>query len=417
MLAPLFDEVEERFSVYVFELRQILKLHNLPIDGDQAVPALANSLAKSPHVRLDVARMMRAMIRREREQISSVELLAVLMRASGQSPTHADAQTEAAVEELLSFILEARYPHEAGEQHKSPLLRPANDAGELKPRRTAFVRPSHDVPAVSLFEESEDGDKGTRERIMLVAACAAVLGLGIPLALHERGASQKPVGVAVSDTASTNGVPEQVRPAIHGTRTVGHSGWLSGKISPAVREAVPWTAGDAETARVASAPVLRERTGASAAVQPVRSGAQDVHGTDAPLANSGVVAASTNRVVVPVDLGTPMVSSREAAARMDGRAFVHSASAGIMAGNVISSPSPAYPVEALSAGVQGEVMVRAVGGRDGNVAEARVVSGPPLLREAAVHAVEQWQYRPYLVDGKPAVIGTTAIVEFKLAGS
>lgn len=47
MLAPLFDEVEERFSVYAFELRQILKLHNLHVDAGEAVPALANSLAKS----------------------------------------------------------------------------------------------------------------------------------------------------------------------------------------------------------------------------------------------------------------------------------------------------------------------------------------------------------------------------------
>lgn len=424
MLAPLFDEVEERFSVYVFELRQVLKLHNLPIDGQEAVPALANSLTKCPDLRLDVSRMMRAMIRREREQISSVELLAVLMRAAGQSPAqHADSPAEAAVEELLNFILEVRYPHQAGEENKSPLLRPAKDAEQLKPSRVAYVEPSRRVPAVSLFEESGDGDNDSRKRIILVAACVAVLGLGVPLALHQHRVPQTPMEAAVSGGSSASGMSEQARSELHGTKTIGHRKWLSREVSPDMPETASRTTRDAETALLAGAPVLPRETrhtgpaGASGGVQPVRSATKDVYAEEAPLASGGAVAASANRAIVPVDLGTPLGSSRQAAARRDGAGFVHSASAGIMAGNVISSPSPAYPAEAFSARVEGEVTVRAVVGRDGNVTEARVVSGPPLLRQAALQAVEQWQYRPYLVDGKPAAMGTTAIVEFKLPGA
>lgn len=88
-----------------------------------------------------------------------------------------------------------------------------------------------------------------------------------------------------------------------------------------------------------------------------------------------------------------------------------------MAANLISSPAPAYPTQASGAQVQGEVIIEAVVGRDGEVIETRVVSGPPMLREAALRAVQQWRYRPYEVDGKPAEIATTARVEFKLDGN
>jgi hypothetical protein len=136
MPAPLFDELEERFSVYVFELRQILKLHNLQVDSEGAVPAIAQSLSNSPNLRLSVARMLRAMIRREREQISSMELLAVVLRAAGQPATHhAHAQVEAAIEEILGFILDVRYPHGMREDNKSPILVPTKDEEEGKPSR------------------------------------------------------------------------------------------------------------------------------------------------------------------------------------------------------------------------------------------------------------------------------------------
>jgi len=86
-----------------------------------------------------------------------------------------------------------------------------------------------------------------------------------------------------------------------------------------------------------------------------------------------------------------------------------------MAANLISSPTPAYPAAASEANVEGEVTVNALIGKDGNVLSATVISGPLLLREAALKAVEKWQYHPYLVSGKPAVTATTAILDFQLA--
>lgn len=93
---------------------------------------------------------------------------------------------------------------------------------------------------------------------------------------------------------------------------------------------------------------------------------------------------------------------------------VHSTSEGTMAANVIYSPSPAYPAAAAAAHVQGQVTLQAEVGRDGSVASARVVSGPPQLRDAALDAVQQWRYRPYYSGGKSITMRTTVIVDFEL---
>ncbi len=87
---------------------------------------------------------------------------------------------------------------------------------------------------------------------------------------------------------------------------------------------------------------------------------------------------------------------------------------GIMAANVLYSPTPAYPSAASAAHVTGEVKLEAEIGRDGAVTYARVVSGPPLLREAALSAVQQWRYRPYLSRGKAIPVTALAVMDFQL---
>ncbi len=125
--------------------------------------------------------------------------------------------------------------------------------------------------------------------------------------------------------------------------------------------------------------------------------------------------AAVNASIAPVILGRSAVPDSAPDPHDPTRSSVQSGSTGIMAANVMWSPTPTYPAAASAAKVQGEVTVHAVVGEDGRVVRARVVSGPPLLREAALDAVERWRYRPYLAYGKPSEIATTAIVDFTLA--
>lgn len=93
---------------------------------------------------------------------------------------------------------------------------------------------------------------------------------------------------------------------------------------------------------------------------------------------------------------------------------VHSTSLGISAGNLVYAPDPAYPAAAAVQRVSGQVKLEAMVDREGNVASARVISGPPMLRDAAVNAVQQWRYRPYTAGGKPQTFTATAVMDFQL---
>jgi protein TonB len=81
---------------------------------------------------------------------------------------------------------------------------------------------------------------------------------------------------------------------------------------------------------------------------------------------------------------------------------------------LITSTRPMYPPMAKQTGVQGKVEVSAQVGVDGSVANAKAISGPMLLRDAAVYAVQRWKYSPELIDGKPAAAQITVTVEFRL---
>jgi len=52
--------------------------------------------------------------------------------------------------------------------------------------------------------------------------------------------------------------------------------------------------------------------------------------------------------------------------------------------------------------------------KTGTIENLRVASGPPMLQQAAIDAVKQWRYRPYLLDGQVVEVETTVNVVFKL---
>ena len=73
---------------------------------------------------------------------------------------------------------------------------------------------------------------------------------------------------------------------------------------------------------------------------------------------------------------------------------------------------PAYPPDALAAKVSGIVILEITIGTDGSVTDAKVLRGNPLLNDAALGAVRQWQYTPTLLNGVPVPVIMTATVTF-----
>ena len=84
---------------------------------------------------------------------------------------------------------------------------------------------------------------------------------------------------------------------------------------------------------------------------------------------------------------------------------------------LVKRVDPQYPELAKRAGIQGSVVVHAIIDRYGNVTAASAVNGPQQLRSAAVDAIRQWHYEPYILSGVPVEIETTINVNFVLSGS
>ena len=89
-------------------------------------------------------------------------------------------------------------------------------------------------------------------------------------------------------------------------------------------------------------------------------------------------------------------------------------SPGIAVGLLVSKVAPVYPIDAKKAGVSGTVVLTAVIGKDGLIQDLQVVSGPDLLQQAALDAVKQWRYRPYLLNGEPVEVDTKINIIFTL---
>jgi len=86
-------------------------------------------------------------------------------------------------------------------------------------------------------------------------------------------------------------------------------------------------------------------------------------------------------------------------------------------GNIVYRVQPIYPTLARQARVQGAVELRAIISRTGTIENLVVVNGPPMLSRAAIEAVRQWRYRPYLLNNEPIEVETEITVNFVLSGN
>jgi Gram-negative bacterial TonB protein C-terminal len=91
-------------------------------------------------------------------------------------------------------------------------------------------------------------------------------------------------------------------------------------------------------------------------------------------------------------------------------------SQGVMRGLLITKVNPNYPPEAERQHVDGAVLLHIHIDKSWNVSKVDPVSGHPLLIPAALEAVKQWKYRPYLLNQKPVEVETTVLIKFIISG-
>jgi protein TonB len=141
----------------------------------------------------------------------------------------------------------------------------------------------------------------------------------------------------------------------------------------------------------------------------------------APPASAATTAAAP--VVIKPEINkpthTPADSKKDAAAATSSSAPLPGESSAIILSSkgaekrLAHSVPPKYPVEARSGAAQGTVVLKAVVDETGKVEGLRLVEGNATLATAAIHAVMQWRYRPYVRDGKAQTFQTVVIVDFQ----
>jgi protein TonB len=117
----------------------------------------------------------------------------------------------------------------------------------------------------------------------------------------------------------------------------------------------------------------------------------------------GIVSSASNVAIVPKL--QPVVPQRVRVSQ------------GVTTGMLIHKTQPSYPILARSARIQGTVVLKAIIDKDGNIQDLQLVSGHPLLVPAAIAAVKEWHYKPFLLNGTPTEVETTVDVNFILSGS
>src|SRR5271165_4968744 len=124
----------------------------------------------------------------------------------------------------------------------------------------------------------------------------------------------------------------------------------------------------------------------------------------------GVPGGSMGGVIGSVLSSTPTVAPKIATPQ---RVRV---SSGVVSGLLVRKVNPVYPPLARQARIQGTVVLQAQISKDGNIENLQLISGHPMLAPAAIEAVKQWKYKPYLLNGEPVEVETQVQVNFTLAG-
>ena len=130
-----------------------------------------------------------------------------------------------------------------------------------------------------------------------------------------------------------------------------------------------------------------------------------------PIAFTGPGSSTGAPGALPILPSTPPPMPRVHPAKPTGPLHV---SQGVAAGQLLVPIQPHYPAIALAARTQGTVIVSALISTQGHIESLRVLSGPPLLVNAATDAIRQARYRPWTLNGEPVEVETTINVVFSL---
>jgi protein TonB len=249
---------------------------------------------------------------------------------------------------------------------------------------------------------------GGNKKALLAVAVVLLIAAGAYAAWTQWGQANPPVPAPVHVAPHPVTTPAAVPQTAPNPAPVATSSGTSSVTSSALSStpdagATPASAAPASKApaAVAAAPPIVIKNGAS---QPT---AQSAATTDAPPPSMTDVVRAGGGVALPSLMGS---QSRAPTPALQ----VTHVSQGISRGLLVKQIPPVYPATALQRGTEGVVELLATISKDGNISAVKTLSGDAQLSHAAVEAVKQWKYKPYLLNGEPVEIQTQITVKFKL---
>lgn len=446
-LLSKLDKASALFPDDVEGTREFLLDRGIPAGSIEALTHFSARLAIDPSFRRDVTSLVQVVIQREKEEVDYMDLLGILIvAAAGTGPLNPSDEQEESVREILRFLTQVRRPAGAlspvfvRSQNVVPrVIAPEpfiSDRASLPATRAEHVavRPVSSGPLFQMDEAQSSRGRGATVWVVGVMVAAVALGLGWMIYRNNSPAPQTLTELQTGPSSKSPVNEDRENPAPPAEHAWKPQPVVPRKASPVAARHLNGSRTSAEAPSMEHVePVRPPRSpdvGQSFAPKTLTASAKPIiiaSNSAAPRPSNGVPesAAPANTTTMGVRRRlpksvvinpAPLRRSGESAGNLNTSApgVVHPASIGMMASNLISSPAPAYPAAASQARVQGEVMVRAVVNREGNVIDARVVSGPELLRDVSLEAVQRWHYRPYMHGGKPIEVATTAVLDFEL---
>ena len=439
-LSAKSENVEDRYGLYVEELHEFFAGRKLTFGRPQDVFSLGERLSRPGFFREEMSSMVRAIVYREREAVSRLELLELITFAvSGEVMDQTSREFQEPIQQIVDFLggvlrtlwkpfpdeLSAEAPACQVHETQAPTEKPASAPSPLE--RTPVTA-------------SEPEPTATQERFPATEPQPETT-----MALFSRALNFS--GYAMADTPAP---VTASRPRIYKVALIAASILVAAAITwflvgdrfggPAVPDTIadqPFSAGNINSAKpsaydtplgtAASDSAAATRTGdQSTAEHPLNSGTPlGVKQANAPNApptqqRSTTTPETADAAYSPGSTRSALTRSRAPAYAIPPRTRGFSSpgvffiSSGLMTGSLMSAPEPHYPRLARLMHVEGSVVLQVVVSPDGGVSAIRVLRGHLLLRGAAQDAVRHWRYRPYIVDGRATDISTIVTLDFRL---
>lgn len=272
------------------------------------------------------------------------------------------------------------------------------------------------APSFTFGGMSSDAEEtgGSGKKIIIGIAAAVIVGAGLYVGLtHFRSTATQPANLDVAPAASSASVAQPVSAPHKTTAPEKPSATLPPSSQPKtpepnrIQNIIDETAGDTHSGKSVTIDDVESKPEPAPIMVKGGKVTKQPKAADAP-------APSMIGMAAPQASAPPANLVPSASPSLRPTLSTLNVSQGVSTGLLIKKVAPSYPPNALRMQIEGSVELVATISKEGNISQIKVVSGDAQLTKAAVDAVKQWKYKPYLLNGEPVEIQTQVTVKFKL---